>query len=113
VAKSGNPSKAPSDLRVVMEEILGFFASGYHNIFGMADGPPLHNPLAVAALLPNSKIFQDGGDKYIVTMATAGEQIVAEGGNLDGTRGQLGRTVVVPSKDGIGVRWMSMNFGRH
>jgi uridine nucleosidase len=36
--KGGNPSKAPSDLQVMIEVILAFFASGYHNFFGIADG---------------------------------------------------------------------------
>jgi uridine nucleosidase len=55
--RGGDPSKSPSDLRVLLEQILAFFASGYDNFFGMADESPLHDPLAVAALLPNSNIF--------------------------------------------------------
>ena len=35
--KGGNPSKAPSDLRVMIEEILAFFANGYYNFFSIAD----------------------------------------------------------------------------
>jgi uridine nucleosidase len=102
--KGGDPSKPSSDLRVMLEEILAFFASGYDNFFGMADGPPLHDPLAVAALLPNSDIFQDEGDRYTVSMVIAGEHTVLEGGDLDAARGQVGRTVVAPSKTGKGVR---------
>jgi uridine nucleosidase len=100
----GDSGKPPSDLRVMLEEILAFFASGYDNFFGMADGPPLHDPLAVAALLPNSKIFQDEGDRYIVTMVTAGEHTVVDGVDLEGARGQVGRTIVTPSKNGKGIR---------
>jgi len=102
--KGGDPSKSPSDLRVMLEEILAFFASGYDNFFGMADGPPLHDPLAVAALLPNSKIVKDEGNRYNVRMVTAGEHIALEGGDLETARGQIGRTVVTPSKTGRGVR---------
>lgn len=102
--KGGDPSKPPSALRVMLEEILAFFASGYDNFFGMADGPPLHDPLAVAALLPNSGIFQDAGDRYNVVMVTAGEHTVVEGEDLEGARGQVGRTIVRPSKTGKGVR---------
>jgi uridine nucleosidase len=102
--KGGDPRKPPSDLRVMLEEILTFFASGYDNFFGMADGPPLHDPLAVAALLPNSDIFKDEGDRYTVSMVTAGEHTVLEGGDLEATRGQVGRTVVTPSRTGKGVR---------
>jgi uridine nucleosidase len=100
----GDPSKPPSELRVMLEEILAFFASGYDNFFGMADGPPLHDPLAVAALLPNSDIFQDEGDRFTVTMTTAGEHTVLDGGDLEAARSQIGRTVVTPSKTGNGVR---------
>ena len=88
----------------MLEEILAFFASGYDNFFGMADGPPLHDPLAVAALLPNSEVFQDEGDRYTVTMVTAGEHTVVDGVDLEGARGQVGRTIVTPSRNGKGVR---------
>ncbi|KAE8443170.1 hypothetical protein EG329_002268 [Mollisiaceae sp. DMI_Dod_QoI] len=100
----GDPSKPPSDLRIMLEEILDFFASGYDNFFGMAEGPPLHDPLAVAALLPNSDIFLDEGDRYIVTMVTAGEHTAVDGADLEGARGQIGRTVVTKSQTGKGVR---------
>jgi hypothetical protein len=36
--KDGNASKASSELRVMIEEILAFFANGYHNFFGIAIG---------------------------------------------------------------------------
>ncbi len=100
----GDPKKPPSDLRVILEEILAFFTSGYDTFFGMTDGPPLHDPLAVAALLPNSKIFEDDGTRYIVTMVTAGEHVAGEDGDLEKARGQIGRTVVTKSLSGTGVR---------
>jgi uridine nucleosidase len=88
----------------MLEEILGFFASGYDNLFGMSDGPPLHDPLAVAALLPHADIFEDEGDRYVVTMVTAGEHVAEKNEDLDVARGQIGRTVVTRSKSGKGVR---------
>lgn len=88
----------------MLEEILEFFAGGYDNFFGMSDGPPLHDPLAVAALLPNTNIFTDEGDRYVVTMVTAGEHVAASDEDLDTARGQIGRTVVTSSKSGKGVR---------
>jgi uridine nucleosidase len=100
----GEKSKPPSKLRVMLEEILDFFASGYDNFFGMSDGPPLHDPLAVAALLPNSNIFKDEGDRYVVTMVTAGEHTVDGDQDLELARGQVGRTVVTKSESGKGVR---------
>lgn len=88
----------------MLEEILEFFSSGYDNFFGMAEGPPLHDPLAVAALLPDSAIFHDECDRYRVTMVTAGEHTVMDGSDLEVARGQIGRTVVTKSSTGKGVR---------
>jgi uridine nucleosidase len=102
--KGGDKSKPPSKLRVMLEEILGFFASGYDNFFGMSDGPPLHDPLAVAALLPCAGILKDEGDRYVVTIVTAGEHVANSDEDLDIARGQIGRTVVTISKSGKGVR---------
>ncbi|KAI5792393.1 Inosine/uridine-preferring nucleoside hydrolase domain-containing protein [Peziza echinospora] len=39
-------------LRKMLEELLMFFASTYASVFNITEGPPLHDPLAVAALLP-------------------------------------------------------------
>ncbi len=102
--KGGDPSKTPSDLRVMLGEILAFFASGYANFFGMDDGPPLHDPLAVAALLPESRIFEDDEERYIVSMVTAGEHYAGLDGDLALAQGQVGRTVVTKSATGKGVR---------
>lgn len=100
----GDKGGPPSKLRVMLDEILGFFSSGYDNFFGMSDGPPLHDPLAVAALLPNAGIFKDDGDRYVVTMVTAGEHVAEINEDLDIARGQIGRTVVTHSKTEQGVR---------
>ncbi|KAI9745244.1 MAG: Uridine nucleosidase 1 [Claussenomyces sp. TS43310] len=47
-AKSIVPS---SRLRTLLVELLTFFATTYATIFGITAGPPLHDPLAVAAIL--------------------------------------------------------------
>ncbi len=101
---NGGLAQTPSDLRVLLGEILTFFASGYVNFFGMDDGPPLHDPLAVAALIPDSGIFEDEGERYVVTMATAGEHYAGPDGDLVLAQGQVGRTVVTKSATGKGVR---------
>jgi uridine nucleosidase len=38
-------------LRRMFYELLTFFAKTYAEVFGLTDGPPLHDPLAVAVLL--------------------------------------------------------------
>ncbi|KAI1329612.1 inosine-uridine preferring nucleoside hydrolase-domain-containing protein [Xylariaceae sp. FL0255] len=43
--------KAKSVLRQMLVELLTFFASTYRDVFGIIEGPPLHDPLAVAAIL--------------------------------------------------------------
>ncbi|EPS44290.1 hypothetical protein H072_1725 [Dactylellina haptotyla CBS 200.50] len=40
--------------RTMLHDLLMFFAATYARVFDMNDGPPLHDPLAVAALLPES-----------------------------------------------------------
>ena len=39
-------------LRQMLNELLCFFAGTYATVFNMTEGPPLHDPLAVAAVLP-------------------------------------------------------------
>lgn len=52
--KSRDKSATPSTLRTMLLELLLFFAKTYAEVFEITDGPPLHDPLAVAA------IFDDG-----------------------------------------------------
>ena len=84
-------------LRTMYNELLMFFAKTYAEVFGLKDGPPLHDPLAVAAILghhsnPDVNIaFQDNdGERWDVDVILEGEQ--------------LGRTVITKSDTGQGVR---------
>lgn len=43
--------REPSRLRVMLVELLTYFAQTYARVFGITAGPPLHDPLAVAAVL--------------------------------------------------------------
>ncbi|KAK1755333.1 hypothetical protein QBC47DRAFT_452775 [Echria macrotheca] len=43
--------KGKTSLRVMLVELLMFFAKTYSDVFGITAGPPLHDPLAVAAVL--------------------------------------------------------------
>jgi uridine nucleosidase len=104
-----DPLKQPSQLRVLLSEILEFFAASYDEFFDIKAGPPLHDPLAVAVLFgfaapqiknPHAVIFEDDSQRYSVSVVTAGEH-----SSSDAIRGQVGRTVVKPSDIvGHGVR---------
>lgn len=38
----------------MLHDLLTYFAETYARVFGIGAGPPLHDPLAVAAILPDS-----------------------------------------------------------
>ena len=87
--------KEPSLLRRLLGEILGFFAQSYEEWFNVTAGPPLHDPLAVAALFGYEEgIFVDDGVRYQVEVVTDGKH-----SPLDSVRGQVGRTVVERVED--------------
>lgn len=48
--KSRDHSKEPTRLRTMLIELLNFFASTYDTVFGLKAGPPLHDPIALAAI---------------------------------------------------------------
>lgn len=64
-------------LRQMFHELLVFFAKTYEEVFGLKDGPPLHDPLAVAVLLMDleQNLFDDGKrERYKVDIVTEGDQ---------------------------------------
>lgn len=64
-------------LRQMFYELLVFFAKTYEEVFGLKDGPPLHDPLAVAVLLTGLEptLFNDQKyERYEVEVVTGGEQ---------------------------------------
>ncbi|KAM3563516.1 hypothetical protein MY1884_001214 [Beauveria asiatica] len=55
-------TKGKTTLRTMLVELLYFFANTYADVFGITEGPPLHDPLAVAAVLtgtPDEISFHD------------------------------------------------------
>lgn len=87
----------PTRLRTTFHELLMFFAHTYAQVFGLDEGPPLHDPLAVAVLLDNyfdprlAVPFNDNrGERWDVDVILEGEQI--------------GRTVATKSPTGQGIR---------
>ena len=93
----------PSTLRRMLHDLLIFFATTYAKVFGLVEGPPLHDPLAVAVLLDNFGFEQLGfddraGERWEVSVVTDGRHSKDES-----AQGQLGRTVVSRVQGG-GVR---------
>ncbi|KAF2001698.1 nucleoside hydrolase [Amniculicola lignicola CBS 123094] len=89
-----NPSsvdtkQTPSALRALFHQIMTFFAATYAEVFALTEGPPLHDPLAVAAAI-DPTIFDDHhGERFNVDIVTEGVH------SMDQTKvGELGRTKV-------------------
>ncbi|OJK02812.1 hypothetical protein ASPACDRAFT_40125 [Aspergillus aculeatus ATCC 16872] len=102
-------SVQPSTLRQMLYELLIFFASTYENVFGLASGPPLHDPLAVAIILstlnplyaqnhPEKALkFDDrNGERFAVNVVTNG----LHSSNME-LVGHLGQTVAKPAPNAV------------
>ncbi|OLN88544.1 Uridine nucleosidase [Colletotrichum chlorophyti] len=106
--------KGKTTLRQMLVELLMFFAKTYSDVFGITAGPPLHDPLAVAAVLTGTKHeipFYDFDTKkgkcvkyherFEVTVVTEGSLEEAKEG-----KAQLGRTIarrVDPGSEGVRI----------
>lgn len=95
-----------STLRKMLVELLLFFAKTYKDVFGIVEGPPLHDPLAVAVILDgivSAEIpfydFEEGKERrrerYDVYVVTEGSHEEALGG------AETGRTVVKLLPEGL------------
>ena len=90
----------PSQLRLFLTEILEFFAKSYVEWFGVYEGPPLHDPLAVAVLFGfegEKGVFEEDGERYDVRVVTDGMH-----SSWDSVRKEVGRTVVGRVNKGVG-----------
>lgn len=89
--------RTPSALRALFTQIMAFFASTYAEVFSITEGPPLHDPLAVAvAIYP--EIFNDqGGERFQVDIVTEGVHSLSQS-----EVGELGRTKVTKLPPGEG-----------
>lgn len=94
---ANNIEHTPTPLRALFTQIMSFFASTYAEVFSITEGPPLHDPLAVAAAY-NPDIFDDkGGERFHVDIVTEGIH------SPDQSQvGELGRTKVVKLPIGEG-----------
>ena len=83
----------------MFHDLLVFFAHTYSEVYGLTEGPPLHDPVAVAVLLePMMRFTDNGGERWHINVITDGLH-----SRHEEERGQVGRTVVTKS-DGGGVR---------
>lgn len=101
---SNSEGKGASDVRQMFNELLVFFANTYADVFGISDGPPLHDPLAVAVILfegyEDFTLDDRKGERWDVSVVTDGLH-----SDDDHPRGQVGRTMISPSEEkGVGVR---------
>ncbi len=101
---ASNPaSKFTSDVRQLFRELLLFFSHTYADVYGISEGPPLHDPLAVAVVLFDvgamDLAFDDrDGERWHVSVVTDGDH-----SDDDHKTNQVGRTVI-SSASGGGVR---------
>ncbi|KAF1843013.1 Inosine/uridine-preferring nucleoside hydrolase [Cucurbitaria berberidis CBS 394.84] len=96
-ASSAKSDRTPSALRALFTQIMSFFAGTYAEVFSITDGPPLHDPLAVAAAI-DPDIFDDkGGERFQVDIVTEGVHSVTQS-----DVGELGRTKVTKLQSGEG-----------
>lgn len=96
-------STAAINLRQMFHDLLVFFAHAYREVYGLTEGPPLHDPIAVAVLLesitgPMIEFADNGGERWHVNVITDGLH-----SRHEKEQGQVGRTVVIKSTGG-GVR---------
>ena len=95
----------PTSIRALYYEILTFFAKAYADEFGLVEGPPLHDPLSVAACFEPG-LFQDHGERFAVEVVTEGihKPDLLHRADAEGV-GQLGRILVTKLEKGqSGVR---------
>ncbi|RWA12271.1 hypothetical protein EKO27_g2831 [Xylaria grammica] len=106
--------KAKSTLRQMLVELLMFFAETYRDVFGIIEGPPLHDPLAVAAVLTGTSYeipfydFDSANPKGPAQRERFEVRVVTEG-TLDDARErgtQTGRTIarlLPPGEEGVRI----------
>jgi uridine nucleosidase len=95
----------PTAIRHLFFEILTFFASTYEREFSMDTGPPLHDPLAVAAALCPSMFEDNDGERYEVYVVTDGDDSLLDHSRTMWNVGQCGRTIVrLLEKGRAGIR---------
>ena len=92
-------------LRQMFHELLVFFSKTYHKEFGMDEGPPLHDPVAVAAALAPLLFESIGEERFRIYVVAEGEPNSFEQRRHFPDPGECGRTVIRPlKKETAGIR---------
>ncbi|KAJ4361926.1 Uridine nucleosidase 1 [Neocucurbitaria cava] len=89
--------RTPSALRALFTQIMSFFAGTYADVFSITEGPPLHDPLAVAAAIQPEMFDDKEGERFQVDVATEGVHSLTQS-----DVGELGRTKVTKLPSGEG-----------
>jgi uridine nucleosidase len=104
---NGKEEGCTTTLRTMLVELLVFFAKTYADVFGLTEGPPLHDPLAVAVILDgvvgHEIPFYDfkSGLEEERKRERFEVRVVTEGSHEDAKNGaQTGRTIVRLLPDG-------------
>lgn len=101
-------TKAPSTLRTMLVELLNFFGHTYDTVFGITAGPPLHDPLAVAAVLDGMSEYEipfyDHEPGHEGRKERYEVSVIAEGTHEQALKGETetGRTIVKLLEKGEG-----------
>ena len=98
-------------VRQMFHDLLTYYVRTYIKIFGLTDGPPLHDPVAVAVVLfdegSEDLAFNDHGDeRFAITVRTEGEHEKPDYHNRNIGQAELGRIVVTklaPGEEGIRI----------
>ncbi|KAI9806369.1 MAG: hypothetical protein M1825_006484 [Sarcosagium campestre] len=103
-------AREPTLLRRMLHDLVAYFASTYSHVFGVTTGPPLHDPVAVAALLPTHVVpFDDGsGERWLVEVTTTGRhgEEGSKAGMTTATRLELGeRGIRIPRALDVEAFW--------
>lgn len=90
---TGNGRLADSPIRQLFLEIMTFFAHTYDREFGMSDGPPLHDPIAIAAAFAPEMFDDNHGERFEVCVIKTGDECLFDNERRVTDIGQCGRTV--------------------
>jgi uridine nucleosidase len=94
-----------SIIRKLFLEIITFFAATYEQKFAMTGGPPLHDPVAVAAVFAPGMFDDLDGERYEVYVVHDGDDSVDEHTRKQANVGQCVRTILkLLPKGSPGVR---------
>jgi len=98
--KGPKPKLADSAVRHLFLEIVTFFAQTYEREFAMNTGPPLHDPIAVAAAFQPHMFDDNDGERYEIYVVRDGDDSVLDHRRNVSNVGQCGRTIARLSPKG-------------